>query len=157
MRFTLIKDLKQDKMMRPILTGLLIFILIYLIADIIVKYFSFGISFESVRTTLFGDENEYIDPISTAQFLEFWHMEIFFIMMTILTLSAVFLRLAKSDKYRVIFLNLVMISSLLTLVSLALSFFIAPIFVVIYVISFYIWHFVAIYMAFYSILKLYYD
>ncbi|MEA3370443.1 MAG: hypothetical protein U9Q40_03815 [Campylobacterota bacterium] len=157
MRFTLIKDLKEDSMMRPILSGLLIFILIYLLSDILVKHSSFGISLESVETTLFGNEDEFIDPISTASFLEFWHMEIFFIMMTLLTLSAVYLRLAKSNRYKILTLNLVMISSLLALISLLLSFFISPAFIVVYIVSFYIWHIGAIYMTLYSILKLYYD
>lgn len=157
MRFTLIKDLKQDSMMKPILSGLLIFILIYLISDIFVKASSFGISLDAVTTTLFGNEDEFIDPISTASFLEFWHMEIFFIMMILLTLSSVFIRLSNSSRYKIIVLNLVMISALLSLISLVLSFFLTPEFLVIYLVSFFTWHLSAIYMVLYSLFKLYHD
>ena len=157
MRFTLIKDLKQDSMMRPILSGLLTFTLLYLISDIFVKESSFGIFQESLQTTLFGNEDEFIDPLTTSAFLEFWHMEIFFIMMILLTLSAVFIRLSGAKGLNIIVVNAVMISALISLVALLLSFFLSVVFVQLYVLSYFIWHICAIYMSLYSLIKLYYD
>ena len=103
--------------MRPILTGLLIFIFFYLISNMMVKHFNFGVLPSTVLLTLFGDEEQYIDPLSTASFLEFWHMEIFFIMMLLLTLSAVFIRIAKNSNLKIILINTLMLSSLVSLVS----------------------------------------
>lgn len=157
MRFTLIKDLKQDRMMRPILTGLIVFTLLYLISDIFVKSLSFGIHEESIRTTLFGNEDEFLDPITRSAFLEFWHMEIFFIMMILLTLSAVFIRLSGAKGFHIIIVNAVMISALISLVALLLSFFVNATFIELYVLSFFLWHICAIYMSLYSLIKLYYD
>lgn len=157
MRFTLIKDLKQDSMMRPILTGLILFTLLYLVSDIFVKSYTFGIFEESIKTTLFGNEEEYLYPITTSSFLEFWHMEIFFIMMILLTLSAVFIRLSQAKGFNIIIVNAVMISALVSLVALVLSFFLNAAFVQLYVMSFFLWHICAVYMSLYSLIKLYYD
>lgn len=157
MKFTLIKDLRQDKSMRPILTGLLVFTLFYLISDMVVKYFNFGIFPQTIALTLFGDEEQFIDPLSTASFLEFWHVEIFFMMMLLLTLSAVYIRLSKKSTQSTITLNLVMIPALLSLVSLLIAFFVSKIFVYIYSVLFILWHTIAIYMVLYSLWKLYYD
>lgn len=153
MKFTLINNIKQDKAMRLILTGFLGFILLYLVSDVLVKYSSFGIFPETIKTTLFGNEDEFIDPITTSSFLEFWHTEIFFMMMILLTLSAVFIRLAK--KSRVAMTNTLMISAILSLVTLALSYFADSSFVYLYVLTFFIWHLSAVYMIFYSLWKLY--
>ena len=157
MRFTLIKDLKQDSMMKPILGILLLFTLLYLLSDIFVKSYSFGVFENTIKTTLFGNEDEFLDPLSTSAFLEFWHMEIFFIMMILLTLSAVYIRLSGAQRFNIFIVNAVMISALLSLISLALSFFLYPELVQLYVLSFFTWHICAIYMSLYSLVKLYYD
>lgn len=157
MRFTLIKNLQEDKSIRPILTGLLIFTLFYLISDIFVKHLNFGIFPSAVSLTLFGDEEQYIDPLNTASFLEFWHIEIFLMMMLLLTLSAVFIRLSKKNKSKVIVLNVLMLSALFSLISLLLAFFISKTFVLLYSLLYIVWHVTAVYMILYSLWKLYYD
>lgn len=157
MRFTLIKDLKQDKTMRPILSGLLLFITLYLISDIFTKNYSFGISIKAINTTLFGDEENYIDPLTTSSLLEFWHSEIFFSMMLLLTLSAIFIRVVHSYRLRFVLLNTLMLSALLSLVALSLAYFFHPLFVYLYLYTFFIWHITAIFIALYSTYKLYYD
>lgn len=157
MRFTLIKDLKEDSTMKPILGILLFFTLLYLLSDIFVKSYSFGIFEDTINTTMFGDEDAFLDPLTTSAFLEFWHMEIFFMMMILLTLSAVYIRISGAKKFHIIIINAVMISALLSLVSLALSFFIDERFIQVYVVSFFIWHICAVYMSLYSITRLYYD
>jgi len=139
--------------MRPILTGLLLFTLLYIISDFFVKYSSFGLLPHAIELTLFGSEEEFLDPITKASFLEFWHIEIFFLMMILLTLSAVFARL--SSKSRILITNIVMISAFVSLVSLALAFFASKIFIWLYVISFFLWHIFASYMALFSLWKLY--
>ncbi len=138
--------------MSLILKGFLSFILIFLISDILVKYFSFGITPDVINTTLFGNEEEFIDAITKSSFLEFWHTEIFFIMMILLTLSAIFIRL--SNKSKIVMTNTLMISAIISLITLPLAYFVSSDFVNIYLLTFFIWHLSAIYMIFYSFWKL---
>ena len=152
MKFTVIKNLQKDSAMSLILKGFLFFILLYILSDIFVMKSSFGISAEAVNSTLFGNEEAYIDPINESSFLEFWHTQIFFIMMILLTLSAVFIRVAKRS--RAILTNALMITALVSLISLPLAFYISKFFIDIYVITYFIWHLVAVYMIFYSFWKL---
>jgi hypothetical protein len=151
-KFTLINNIQKDSAMSLILKGFLVFMLLYLISDVLVMNSSFGISVETVNTTLFGNEEEYIDPINEASFLEFWHTEIFFIMMILLTLTAVFIRVAKRS--RIILTNILMISAITSLISLPLAFYMSNIFVNVYITTYFIWHLMAIYMIFYSFWKL---
>lgn len=140
--------------MRPILSGLLIFTSLYLMADIFVKHLSFGVSISSVESTLFGNEEEFLDPITQSSFLEFLHTEIFFIMMILLTLSTVFIRISKSTKLNFIIMNATMISAIISLIALALSYYLSSNFIVIYIATFFMWHILSLYMSIYSLWKL---
>jgi len=138
--------------MSLILKGFLLFILLYLIADVLVMNSSFGITVDTITTTLFGNEEEYIDPINEASFLEFWHTQIFFVMMILLTLNAIFIRVA--NRSRVINTNILMISAITSLISLVLAFYVSNFFINVYMWSYFIWHTMAIYMIIYSFWKL---
>ena len=154
MRFTLIKDLKQDITIKPLLNGLLIFMLMYLIADIFVIDATLGLLVEDIKMTLFGNIDEYIDPIDKSVFLEYIHGEIFFMMMILLTLSTVYARLCSIKNYSIIIINILMLSALLALISLAISYFYAPSFLSVYVLSYFIWHITAFIMALHSLWNL---
>jgi len=154
LRFTLIKDLKQDITMKPLLNGLLIFMLMYLIADIFVIDATLGLLVEDIKMTLFGNIDEYIDPIDKSVFLEYIHGEIFFMMMILLTLSTVYARLCSIKNYSIIIINILMLSALLALISLAISYFYAPSFLSVYVLSYFIWHITAFIMALHSLWNL---
>ena len=154
MRFTLIKDLKQDRSMRPILNGLLSFTLIYLTTDIYVTNLSFGLFSEQIITTLFGNLDEFIDPITQASFLEYIHTQIFFMMMIVLTLSAIYIRMANKTSYSITIVNLLMISALLNLITLGLSYFVNKSFINLYVILFFSWHTLALYMSMFALWRL---
>jgi len=153
-RFTLIKDVKQDKAMKPLLNGLLIFIMLYIVFDLFVKEHTMGLTVQTVSTTLFGNTKEFLDPMDLSVFLEFIHMQIFFLMMLLLTLSAVYLRLLYKKQNSLLIMNLVMLFGLLTPIILAFSYFYAPSFISIYLLCFFGWHTFAFYMSIKSLWEL---
>lgn len=155
MKFLLVKDLKNDSYFKPIISALLIFTISYLVIDIFVKHNSIGITVSSLLNTFFGNEEEYIDPMELSIFLEFWHMDIFFIMMLLLTLSAVYIRLCKASKQSLFISNVNIISALVTLLSVAVSYFYISSFIYLYIFSFYLWHILSIYISLISLYKLY--
>ncbi|WP_434579744.1 hypothetical protein MLC52_06890 [Sulfurimonas sp. NW15] len=154
MRFTLIKDLKKDSSIKPMLNGLLVFMLLYFAAEVFVDSSNFGLFYEQVKFTLFGNEENFLEPISEASFLEYIHTKIFFMMMILLTLSAIFIRLAANDTLKLFCLNSVMTSALIMLIALTLSYYINPFFVYIYLVTYYLWHLCAFYMVIYSLWSL---
>ena len=147
MKFTLVKDLKGDTLMRPLLGGLLLFILLFLTADILLKNDNIGLTPSHLSQTLFGDEEAYIEPITEHFLLEIMHSDIFFMMMTLLTLSTVYARLCQNTSIRVVNINATMISALLTIVFLPLAYYVSSLFILPYIITFYSWHILAFFMA----------
>lgn len=140
--------------MKPLLNGLLLFIFLYIIFDIFVKSHTMGISFTTVSTTLFGNADEFVDPMNKSLFLEFVHMQIFFLMMILLTLSAVYLRLLHQKRNTLVVLNILMLSALLSPVALITAYFYSAEFIGIYLFAFFSWHTVALYMTLSSLWEL---
>ena len=141
--------------MKPLLNGLLLFIFLYIIFDVFVKSHTMGISPSAVSTTLFGNADEFVDPINKSVFLEFVHMQIFFLMMILLTLSAVYLRLLhQKRKNTLLVLNILMLSALLSPVALVTAYFYSAEFIGIYLFAFFSWHTVAFYMTLSSLWEL---
>ncbi len=133
--------------MKPLLNGLLLFILLYLVFDMFVQSHTMGLSIQSIQTTLFGNADEFLDPMNKSVFLEFIHMQIFFLMMLVLTLSAVFVRLLHHKTNTLLTMNILMVSALLTPISLTLAYFYSPEFVTIYLVVFFAWHITAFWIS----------
>jgi len=152
-KFTLVKDLKGDTLIRPLLGGLLAFILLFLSSDILLKSDHIGLNPTALEQTLFGNEEEYIEPVTEHFLLELMHSDIFFMMMTLLTLSAVYARLCQNQSIRNFNIHTTMITALLTIIFLPLAYYLSKAFILPYIISFYAWHILAIFMA---IASLYY-
>lgn len=130
--------------MKPIINGLLIFVLIYLIADIFVTKHSLGLSFLEISNTLFGNEDEFLEPMSKSIFMEYVHAKIFYLMMIFLSISAVFARLFHKQRYMILSINVLMISGLLSIVSLSITYFMDASFIYTYMVSYYLWHIIAL-------------
>jgi len=154
LRFTLIKNVKRDKAMKPILNALLLFILLYIPFDIFVKSHTIGISTVTLISTLYGNADEFIDPINQSVFLEFIHMQIFFLMMILLTLSAIYIRLLSHKSNTLLAINLLMGFAFVTPLTLFLSYFYTNEFVKIYLFSFFAWHLIALFITLRSLWEL---
>ena len=140
--------------MKPLLNGLLVFIILYLIFDLFVKNHTLGLTIQTVSTTLFGNADEFLDPMNESVFLEFVHMQIFFLMMLLLTLSAVFIRLLHKKQNTLLLMNLVMLFGVLTPATLTAAYFYSAEFTGIYLVCFFAWHILALYMALKSLWEL---
>lgn len=151
MRFTLIKNLAQDGLMKSVLNGLLAFIALYIISSAFVKYFGFGLFPSEIYITLFGNEEQFIDAITTSTLLEYWHSEIFFTMMILLTLSTIFIRTNKNSPS---YIHTVMITAIISIISLPLAYFMSKSFVNIYSFSTILYYIVALIMVLKSLWKL---
>ncbi|MDQ7069016.1 MAG: hypothetical protein Q9M40_14205 [Sulfurimonas sp.] len=106
----------------------------YFLAEAFIDYNSFGLLYEQINTTLFGDEENFLEPISQASFLEYIHTKIFFMMMILLTLSAVYIRL-NTGSSKLFWLNMMMINALFMLLALALSYFTHSLFIYLYILT----------------------
>lgn len=147
MKFTLLKDLRTDPLMRPVLQGVLLFITLFIIADLLLKSHQIGLYGSQVALTLYGDEERYLDPISLSVLLELIHGDLFMSMLCLLTLSAVFIRLEPSQKRARAGVHLLFIAALLSPAALLGAHFGFALLVWAWVGLFWFWHLLALAMA----------
>lgn len=157
MRFTLVKDLRSDMLMRPLLSGLLLFTSAFLVADIFLKRDHIGLDRVTLSATLYGDEATFTEPVSEHFILELLHSDIFFMMMTLLTLSAVYARLCPVKRIAIVLINAAMLSAIADVVLLALAYFRGEAYLLPWMSMFWIWHVSALFMALSSLLHLHFD
>lgn len=154
MRFTLVKDLRSDPLMRPLLSGLLLFAGTFLVADILLKRDHIGLDTATLSATLYGDEEAFVEPVTEHFVLELLHSDIFFMMMTLLTLSAVYARLCPLKRVAVAVINIAMIAAIADVVLLALAYYAGSAYILPWLGAFWTWHVGALFMALASLLYL---
>ena len=147
MKFTLVKDLREDALMRPLLSGLMLFSGAFLVADVFLKRDHIGLDRRTLSDTLYGNEAEFVEPVSEHFLLELLHSDIFFMMMTLLTLSAVYARLSPSKRLAALLINVSMLAAVADVVLLALSFYRGSGYLLPWLGAFWTWHAAALYMA----------
>jgi hypothetical protein len=155
MKFTLIKDIRGDALMRPLLGGLLAFVLLFLIFDVVQKHETIGLFPAAAAATLYGDEETYTDAITFSGLLEIIHGDTFFAMMSLLTLSAVYARLVDSTRRRLLFINTAMLGAFFALPSLMGAYYFGAPFLYGWIALFFLWHLSAFLMAAESLWRLY--
>lgn len=155
MKFTVIKDLKKDRVMRPVISSVLIFGILFIASDIFVKYNGFGITPEVVKLTLLGDEEQFLDPMGKNVFLEFWHIEIFSTMMVCFIVSTIYIRLSKGSQRAILIVNMLLIGAIISLAVLPVLYFYSDALTNLYLLTFYLWHILAFLASLLSLKALY--
>lgn len=153
MKFTLNNDLKTNRLMRTMISGLLLFILMFLVFDIIYKAGQYGSSYAAVHALLYGNEEEFIDPITMTGLLEGVHADTFFAMMTLLCVCTVFSRVSDAHLRKIVLVNVTMLSALLAVLSPLLAFYFSELFIWVWFASLLLWHLCAALMSVESLWK----
>jgi len=154
-RFTLNNDLQSNRLLNTLLTGLMLFILLFLGFDLLTKSEQIGLSYDAMHTTLFGNEEAFIDPLPFSSLLEIVHTDTFFAMMLLLTLGAVYGRVGRAKKTKVILVNITMTSALLSIIAPLAAYYLTALFLWLWLIALFTWHGGALLMALISLWRLY--
>ena len=133
--------------MRPLLSALSLFAAAFLTGDIFLKRDHIGLDRQTLSNTLYGNEEEFVEPVTRHFVLELLHSDIFFMMMTLLTLSAVYARLSTSKRLAAILINIAMLSAIADIVLFALAYFRGDSYIFPWLAVFWTWHAAALYMA----------
>jgi len=115
MKFTLNNDLRHNRLMRTLLGGLMLFALLYLALDLVFKAEHIGTGYAQIAAYLFGDAEAFLDPVSRVALLEMLHVDIFIAMMLLLSLGAVYARVAGSARLRALLIHTTMVAALAAL------------------------------------------
>ncbi len=140
MKFLIHNDLHSRPLMRLLLAGLQVFVLLFLLFDVVYKSEQIGFSYEDVTTYLFGSEALFIDAVVLKALLEMLHADTFFIMMVLLTLGSVYARICSSKRRALYAVHTVMIAAFVAIISLLAARYISEYFIGLWMVGFWLWH-----------------
>ena len=155
MKFLTTKSLKENPFLKNLLVGLIIFIILFLFLDIALYSEQIGLRFEDVKNRILGNEEEFIEPILFDSLLIMIHSNLFFSMLILLILSAIWIRVSKLNTFSKWILHLLFLMAIFSNVFLLLGYFYISFRVEIWVVLFWSWHFMAIFMAIYTMYGIY--
>ncbi len=157
MKFLATKSLKENPFLKNLLAGLMIFIILFLVLDVVLYSEQIGFRFEDAKNRILGNEEEFIEPILFDSLLIMIHSNLFFSMLILLILSAVWIRVSKLNTLSKWILHLLFLMAIFSNIFLLIGYFYISFGVEIWIVLFWSWHFIAIFMAIYTIYRVYQD
>jgi len=98
MKFLVTKEWQHAPFLKMLMGGVTLFMMLFLLTDLLLHYYQTGLSPSQAAQTLFGNEAEFIDPLPLGTLLLWIHIDLFAGMLSVLILSAIAIRLGKTPK-----------------------------------------------------------
>lgn len=143
MKFLVTKDLAHSTLLSYLMGGVVFAILLYLGLDLVLHTYAIGLDIHSISVTLFGDAENFVEPILIDSLLLQVHIDLFMTLFAILILSSIYIRLYSSKAMTKWIVHLLFILGLLSPVMLILAYYVGTVFATMWLISFVLWHVLA--------------
>lgn len=157
MKFLVTKELEKSIFLKYLMGSLVLFVVVFLVTDVIFHHYFIGLTVDQATTTLFGNEETFAEPILFNALLLQVHIDFFFSMFILLILAVIYIRLYVRDQSTYIWIHILFISGFMSPLLLLLNYFLSySIGVLVWIIVFYIWHIVALILCVKIIWKLYF-
>lgn len=143
MKFLVTKEINNSPFFKYLMGVLTIFVLLFLVSDMVLHHHQIGLTTIQATTTLHGNEESFEEPILLTALLLQVHIDLFLSMFILLILSTMFIRLYAKKRYSRVRIHLLSISGLLSPILLLFSYFWSS--VILFWISIFIfWHLISL-------------
>jgi len=147
------KELSKNPLLQRLIIFLTLTLILYLGVDILLHHQQIGLTFQTARETILGNEEAFLDPILFDTLLERTHSNLLTSMITLMLLTSIYIRVSKYYNKRQPAVHLVFSTAILSHCALILSQ-TYPIFIDFWIVLFLLWHLIAFYLSFMIIWKL---
>lgn len=154
MKFLVTKDLAHSTLLSYLMGSVVFVILMYLGFDMVLHAYVIGLDLHSVSVTLFGDVENFVEPILIDSLLLQVHIDLFMTLFALLILSSIFIRLYSDKVMTKWIVHLLLSMGILAPVALILAYFVSTLFSVIWLMCFVLWHLLAAIVAIMILKKL---
>jgi len=154
MKFLVTKELAHVALLKNLMVTVCVALFFYLGLDVVVHGYVLGFDVDGILSSLYGNAEEYIEPILIDSLLLQVHIDLFMSLFSLLILSSIYIRLfaeLKSSKYLV---HVVLFLGLLSPLLLMLAYFTSEVWVFVWLFSFILGHLLAMYMSLTIVKKL---
>jgi hypothetical protein len=140
MKFLVTKDLEHSRLLSYLMGGVVFAILLYLGFDIVLHAYVIGLDMETISATLFGDLENFVEPILIDSLLLQVHIDLFMTLFAVMILASIYMRLYSSKGVTKWVVHLLFIFGMLAPVAILLAYFVSESFIFIWLLSFLLWH-----------------
>ena len=154
MKFLVTKDLAHSTLLSYLMGSVIFAILLYLGFDMVLHAYVIGLDMNSASVTLFGDVENFVEPVLIDSLLLQVHIDLFMTLFALLILSSIYIRLYSDKVMTKWVVHLLFSLGILAPVTLLLAYFVSASFTAIWLISFVLWHVMASIVALIILKKL---
>lgn len=147
MKFLVTKDLAHSKLLGYLMGSVLFVIFIYILLDIVLHSYVIGLDMDTVKSTLFGNIETFEEPILIDSLLLQVHIDLFMTLFSLLILSSIYIRIFSEAKATKWIVHTLFLFGVFTPLLLLVAYFWSEWFVYVWLISFFIWHLLALVLS----------
>ncbi|MEA2046851.1 MAG: hypothetical protein U9O64_00230 [Campylobacterota bacterium] len=154
MKFLITKELSHNRLLNHLMLGVVIAIFLYLILDMVLHGFVFGLDIPTLTTTLYGNMDAFIEPILLDTLLLQVHIDLFMSLFALMIVGSIYIRLYAAKSLTKPLIHLLFILGLLSPLVILLAYFTNAMALYLWLGSFVLWHLLAMVMSLLIIKKL---
>jgi len=154
MKFLVTKDLAHSTLLSNLMLGVCVALFLYLGLDVILHGYVLGTNITEVSTTLYGNVEEFVEPILIDSLLLQVHIDLFMSLFGIMIIASIYIRLFSAKPSTKKLVHALFTFGLAAPLALLIAYFTSVGFVYSWVVSFLFAHLLAIAMALAIIKKL---
>ncbi len=154
MKFLVREDLKPSALLHALMLGVCITLFFYLGLDIVLHAYVLGADLIAISNTLYGNAETFIEPILIDSLLLQVHIDLFMSLVSIMLIASIYIRLYSTHFLTKLIVHLLFVLGLLSPVLLMIAYFTSIGFVHLWLLSFFLWHFLGMGMSFSIVWKL---
>ena len=156
MKFLVTKDLAHSTLLGNLMLGVCVALFFYLGLDVVLHGYVLGTNITEVSTTLYGNVEEFVEPLLIDSLLLQVHIDLFMSLFTIMIIASIYIRLFSAKKSTKKLVHLVFIFGLLAPIFLLVAYFTSLWAVYVWLVSFFFWHLLGLGMSLAIIQKLFF-
>jgi len=154
MKFLVTKDLQHSTLLGNLMLGVNVALFFYLGLDVVLHGYVLGTNITEISTTLYGNIEEFVEPILIDSLLLQVHIDLFMSLFAIMIIASIYIRLFSASKLTKKLVHALFILGLFTPITLLSAYFSSVTFVYSWIASFILWHILGMGMALAIIKKL---
>ncbi len=155
MKFLVTKESAPSALLRSLMISVVFAIILYIFLDIVLHSYLLGSDIQTIQANIFGDEENFIEPLLIETLLLQIHIDLFMTLFGLMILTSIYIRFHNKQNFTKWFVHIVLFLGLISPIILLLAFFTIEIFIYIWLISFILWHILALIMGIITLKKLF--
>ncbi len=154
MKFLVTKDLEYSTLIKNLMAGVVFALFFFFLLDVVLHSYVLGLDVSTLSTTLFGNPDEFIEPILLDTLLLQVHIDLFMALFSIMIVASIYIRLHSKKVMTKWLVHALFILGLFTPILLLVAYFTNVWFVTIWLVTFICGHLLAMWMSLLSLKKL---